>query len=454
MMMTGATLNIDGSFTLRAEKVGADTMLSQIVQMVVDARRSKAPMQKMADVVAGYFVMVVVSIALITFFAWGFLGAERGWVFGLINAVSVLIIACPCVLGLATPMSILIATGRGAAQGILFRDAAAIETLQKVDTLVIDKTGTLTEGKPRLTLILPSEGFTDAEVLRLSASLELGSEHPLASALVSAAKERGLDLQETTDFRAVTGQGVRGRLDGRELILGNAALLRSVGADPALLLAQAETHRRTGASVLFLAIDGRTAGALVAADNLKPTTVQALREIRAAGLHIIMATGDAEATAALTRVGLPDVEARQMAALSGGQFQRVLLARALLSKPQLLILDEPTQGLDQPGEAAFYRLIADVRRETGAAVLMVSHDLHVVMAASDRVICLNGHICCEGTPRVVSNAPEYRALFGLGTQGALALYQHQHDHSHDSDHGHGHDHAHPHSHDHHGHNHA
>ncbi len=295
--VTGATLNIDGSFTLRAEKVGADTMLSQIVQMVVDARRSKAPMQKMADVVAGYFVVVVVSIALITFFAWGFLGAERGWVLGLINAVSVLIIACPCVLGLATPMSILIATGRGATQGILFRDAAAIETLQKVDTLVIDKTGTLTEGKPRLTLILPSAGFTDAEVLRLAASLELSSEHPLASALVNAAKERGLDLRETADFLAVTGQGVRGRLDGRELILGNAALLRSVGADPAPLVAQAEAHRRTGAIVLFLAVDGHTAGALVAADNLKPTTVQALQEIRAAGLRIIMATGDAEATA-------------------------------------------------------------------------------------------------------------------------------------------------------------
>ena len=295
--VTGATLNIDGSFTLRAEKVGADTMLSQIVQMVVDARRSKAPMQKMADVVAGYFVVVVVSIALITFFAWGFLGAERGWVLGLINGVSVLIIACPCVLGLATPMSILIATGRGATQGILFRDAASIETLQKVDTLVIDKTGTLTEGKPRLTLILPSAGFADAEILRLAASLELGSEHPLASALVNAAKERGLDLRETADFRAVTGQGVRGRLDGRELILGNAALLRSVGADPAPLAAQAEAQRRTGASVLFLAVDGRIAGALVAADNLKPTTVQALREIRAAGLHIIMATGDAEATA-------------------------------------------------------------------------------------------------------------------------------------------------------------
>jgi Cu+-exporting ATPase len=295
--VTGATLNIDGSFVLRAEKVGADTMLAQIVQMVVDARRSKAPMQKMADVVAGYFVVVVVVIAILTFFAWGLLGAERGWVYGLVSAVSVLIIACPCVLGLATPMSILIATGRGASQGVLFRDAAAIETLQKVDTLVIDKTGTLTEGKPRLTLTLPADGFTADEVLGLSASLELGSEHPLASALVNAAKERGLALRETADFRAVTGQGVRGRLDGRELVLGNSALLGSVGADASALAAQAEAHRRTGASVLFLAVDGRIAGALVAADNLKPTTIQALKEIRAAGLRVIMATGDADATA-------------------------------------------------------------------------------------------------------------------------------------------------------------
>ena len=294
---TGATLNLDGSFVLRADKVGADTMLAQIVQMVVDARRSKAPMQKMADVVAGYFVVVVVAIAVATFFAWGLLGAERGWVFGLINAVSVLIVACPCVLGLATPMSILIATGRGAAQGVLFRDAAAIETLQKVDTLVIDKTGTLTEGKPRLTLVLPSEGFAADDILRLAASLELGSEHPLASALVGAAKERGLALREADDFRAVTGQGIRGRLDGRELVLGNAALLRSIGTDAGALAHQAETHRRAGASVLFLAVDGRVAGALVAADNLKPTTSQALAEIREAGIRIIMATGDAEATA-------------------------------------------------------------------------------------------------------------------------------------------------------------
>ncbi len=295
--VTGATLNIDGSFVLRAEKVGGDTMLAQIVQMVVDARRSKAPMQKMADAVAGVFVVVVVSIALVTFFAWGLFGPERGWVLGLINGVSVLIIACPCVLGLATPMSILIATGRGATQGILFRDAAAIETLAKVDTLVIDKTGTLTEGKPRLTLTLPAGGFTADEILRLAASLEQGSEHPLASALVNAAKERGLSLGEATEFRAVTGQGIRGRIDGRELVLGNATLLRSVGADPSALESQANTHRRTGASVLFLAVDGQTAGALVAADNLKATTAQALNEIRAAGLRIIMATGDAEATA-------------------------------------------------------------------------------------------------------------------------------------------------------------
>lgn len=185
----------------------------------------------------------------------------------------------------------------------------------------------------------------------------------------------------------------------------------------------------------------------LAIDRSMPMTVRRF-------LSLPARVGNAEASAALARVGLPDLETRQMAALSGGQFQRVLLARALLTRPQLLILDEPTQGLDQPGEAAFYRLIEELRRETGAAILMVSHDLHVVMAASDRVICLNGHICCEGTPRVVSNAPEYRALFGLGTQGALALYQHQHDHSHDHDHGHGHDHAHPHSHPHHDHTHA
>lgn len=295
--VTGATLNVDGSFVYRAEKTGGDTMLAQIVQLVVDARRSKAPMQKLADAVAGYFVVGVVGIALVTCFAWGFLAPERGWAYGLINGVSVLIIACPCVLGLATPMSILVATGRGATQGILFRDATAIETLAKVDTLVIDKTGTLTEGKPRLTRVLTAEGFTEAEVLSVAAALEQGSEHPLASALLRAAKERGLTLDAIEGFQAVTGQGVRGRSAGRALLLGNAALLQAGGVETAGLAARAEAERRAGAIVVFLAVDGRLAGALIAADNLKPTTAQAVREIRAAGLRIIMATGDADATA-------------------------------------------------------------------------------------------------------------------------------------------------------------
>jgi Cu+-exporting ATPase len=218
-------------------------------------------------------------------------------VVGLINAVSVLIIACPCVLGLATPMSVLIATGRGARQGILFRDAAAIETLEKVDTLVVDKTGTLTEGKPRLTDILPSEGFTADALLRLAASLEQGSEHPLAAAIVQAARTRKLALTEASGFRAITGQGVVGNVEGHAVALGNAALLGSLGADASNLTAQAETRRRAGAIVLFISIDGRPAGALVIADHVKPSTPQALADLRAAGIRVVMATGDATATA-------------------------------------------------------------------------------------------------------------------------------------------------------------
>ena len=292
-----ATLNTNGSLVIQAQKVGADTLLAQIVQMVVDARRSKAPMQRFADVVAGYFVVGVVAVAVVTFFAWGLWGTERGWVLGLINAVSVLIIACPCVLGLATPMSVLVATGRGAKHGILFRDAAAIERFAQVDTLVIDKTGTLTEGKPKLTELLPCPGRDRQELLRLAASLEQGSEHPLAHALVQAARSQGLTLTEPREFMAVTGQGVRGRVDGHSLMLGNAGLLAAEGIELGALMDRAEAFRRTGASVLFLAVDGTAAGTLVVADTLKPTTPQALRELRAAGLRILMATGDATATA-------------------------------------------------------------------------------------------------------------------------------------------------------------
>ena len=295
--VVGATLNTQGSLIIRADKVGADTLLAQIVQQVVEARRSKAPLQRLADVVAGYFVVGVVAIAVATFFAWGFFGAERGWVLGLINGVSVLIIACPCVLGLATPMSVLIATGRGAKHGILFRDAAAIESLAQVDTLVIDKTGTLTEGKPQLTAILPRAGRDSSELLRLAASLEQGSEHPLAQALVRAARQQGLTLTEPSGFQAVTGQGITGRVGAYALTLGNAALLSAQGLALGDLSIQAEAHRRAGASVLFLAIDGQPAGALVVADPLKPTTQEALQALRHAGVRILMATGDATTTA-------------------------------------------------------------------------------------------------------------------------------------------------------------
>lgn len=295
--VSGATLNTDGSLVIRAEKIGADTLLAQIIQMVVAARRSKAPMQRLADVVAGYFVIVVVTIAVATFLLWGFLGNERGWLLGLINAVSVLIIACPCVLGLATPMSILVATGRGARAGILFRDAAALETLGKVDTLVIDKTGTLTAGKPRLSAVILTAGQESDPLLQLAASLEQGSEHPLAAALRQTAQARGLRLTEARSFRAITGQGIRGHVSGRDLALGNATLLRSVGADLTELSKLAEPHRRMGASVLFIAIDGQAAGAFVVADTLKPTTAEALSQLRTAGIRVIMATGDATATA-------------------------------------------------------------------------------------------------------------------------------------------------------------
>lgn len=292
-----ATLNTHGSLVIEAHKVGADTLLAQIVQRVVDARRSKAPLQRLADVVAGYFVVGVVACALATFLGWGLLGPDGGWRLGLINAVSVLIVACPCVLGLATPMSVLVATGRGAKHGILFRDAAAIEHFAQVDTLVIDKTGTLTEGKPKLTEILPCVGHDGPELLRLAASLEQGSEHPLAHALVQAARTRGLALTEPSGFLAVSGQGVRGRVGAQILVLGNAGLLAQNGIDPGPLLTQAEGFRQRGASVLFLAVDGQLAGAFVVADTLKPTTREALQALRAAGLRLVMATGDATATA-------------------------------------------------------------------------------------------------------------------------------------------------------------
>ena len=305
----GATLNTSGALVMRSERVGSGTMLAQIVQLVAQAQRSKAPMQRMADVVAGYFVVTVVAIAMLTFFVWGFFGPEPSWVFGLINAVAVLIIACPCALGLATPMSIMVATGRGATQGILFRDAAAIENLRKVDTLVIDKTGTLTEGRPTFDRAVPAPGFDADEVLRLAASLDQGSEHPLAETIVRAARERGMTLDKPENFESASGIGVRGQVAGRQLALGNTALMQQIGVPVDPLMSQAEALRAEGASVMHLASDGQLMGLLAVSDPVKQSTPEALATLKAAGLRIVMATGDGLTTAKAvgTRLGIEEV---------------------------------------------------------------------------------------------------------------------------------------------------
>jgi len=307
--LIGATLNASGALVMRSERVGSATVLSQIVQLVAQAQRSKAPMQRMADQVARYFVVIVVAIAGLTFFSWGLFGPEPRWVFGLINAVAVLIIACPCALGLATPMSIMVATGRGATQGVLFRDAAAIERLRQVDTLIIDKTGTLTEGRPVFDRAVSAAGFVADEVLRLAASLDQGSEHPLAQAIVAAARQRGLVLDKPQSFESSSGIGVHGRVNGLELVLGNTALMQQLGIGVEALLSEAEGLRAEGASVMYLAINGQQAGLLAVADPIKASTPEALSALKQAGLRVIMATGDGWTTARAVgaRLGIDEV---------------------------------------------------------------------------------------------------------------------------------------------------
>jgi len=307
--LIGATLNTKGALIMRAEKVGTQTVLASIVQMVVNAQRSKAPMQRMADQVAGYFVVAVVGIALLTFFVWGIFGPEPSWVYGLINAVAVLIIACPCALGLATPMSIMVATGKAATQGVLFRDAAAIENLRKVDTLIVDKTGTLTEGKPSFDSVVAISGFTEDEVLRLAASLDQGSEHPLAAAIVNAAHEKGLLLERAENFESGTGIGVRGNVAGKSLALGNTALMDQLNITIQSLQVDAEKLRTSGASVMYLAIDGQLAGLLAVSDPIKASTTEALASLKTSGLRVIMATGDGLTTAksVAAKLGIDEV---------------------------------------------------------------------------------------------------------------------------------------------------
>jgi len=307
--LMGATINTTGALIMRSERVGAQTMLAQIVQLVAQAQRSRAPMQSLADHVAGWFVLVVVAVALATFFGWGVFVPGSGWVYGLVNAVAVLIIACPCALGLATPMSIMVATGKAATQGILFRDAAAIERLRTVDTLIVDKTGTLTEGRPAFDRVVPVEGVEADEVLRLAASLDQGSEHPLADAIVRAARVRNLSLDKPGSFESSSGIGVRGKVAGRSLALGNTTLMKELGVTVDPLRAQAEALRAEGASVMHLAVDGALRGLLAVSDPVKASTPEALALLKEADLRIVMATGDGLTTARAVagRLGIDEV---------------------------------------------------------------------------------------------------------------------------------------------------
>jgi Cu+-exporting ATPase len=293
----GATLNGTGALVMRAEKVGADTLLSRIVAMVAEAQRSRAPIQKLADTVSGYFVPIVMVVASATFVVWALFGPEPRMAYALINAVAVLIIACPCALGLATPMSIMVATGRGATMGVLFRNAEAIEVLRTVDTLIVDKTGTLTEGKPRLMSVLPAAGFDERELLRLAASLERASEHPLAAAIVKGAESRGIGPTDVDHFESVTGKGVTGRVDQRNVSVGSRTLMAALGIDARALAEQAERLRGEAQTVMFAGVDGLPAGLLGVADPIKESTPEAIAALHRAGIHVVMLTGDSRTTA-------------------------------------------------------------------------------------------------------------------------------------------------------------
>jgi Cu+-exporting ATPase len=295
--LVGSTVNGTGALIMRAEKVGSETLLARIVAMVAEAQRSRAPIQRLADVVSSYFVPIVIGVAVITFAAWAWFGPEPRLAYALVNAVAVLIIACPCALGLATPMSIMVATGKGASVGVLFKNAEAIERLRKIDTLVVDKTGTLTEGKPTLVSVVAADGSSEEQLLLLAGSLERGSEHPLAAAIVQGARAKQLRLAEATAFQSITGKGVTGRVHGQNVALGNRAMMESLGVDLATASARADALRGEGQTVMMVAIDGRFAGLLGVADPIKASAAEAVQALRADGIHVVMLTGDNAVTA-------------------------------------------------------------------------------------------------------------------------------------------------------------
>jgi P-type Cu+ transporter len=377
--VVGATINGTGALVMRAEKVGAETLLARIVAMVAEAQRSRAPIQKLADVVSGYFVPIVIAIAAITFAVWTVVGPEPRMAHALINAVAVLIIACPCALGLATPMSIMVATGKGAAMGVLFRNAEAIEVLRTVDTLVVDKTGTLTEGKPQLVSVT-AEGFDEPTLLRLAGSLERGSEHPLAAAIVKGALARGATLADAASFESITGKGVRGRVDGRDVALGNRALMDSLGVAAAELAARAETLRADGQTVMFVAVDGQPAGLLGVADPIKESTSAAIRALHEAGVRIVMLTGDSRTTAEAVarKLGLDEVRAEVLPDQKAAEVKRLQAAGRVVAMAGDGINDAPALAQAQVGIAMGTG--TDVAMES-AAVTLVKGDLRGIARA-------------------------------------------------------------------------
>jgi Cu+-exporting ATPase len=347
------TLNQSGGFVMRAEKVGRDTLLSQIVKMVAEAQRSRAPIQRLADQVSGWFVPVVIVAALIAFGAWAWLGPEPRMAFGLVAAVSVLIIACPCALGLATPMSIMVGVGRGAQAGVLIKNAEALERMEKIDTLVVDKTGTLTEGKPKVVAIFAAPGFMENDILRLAASVERASEHPLADAIVRSAKERNLDLGKVEEFDSPTGKGVTGKVDGKTVLLGNSNFLASLGIETQSLTEQGERLRGDGATVINVAVDGRLAGLFAIADPVKASTPDALKALTAEGIKVIMLTGDNKTTAnAIARqLGINDVEAEVLPDQKSAVVSRLQKAGGIVAMAGDGVNDAPALAAAEVGIA-------------------------------------------------------------------------------------------------------
>ena len=378
--VVGATVNGTGSLVMRAERVGSETLLAQIVRLVSQAQRSRAPIQRIADRVSAWFVPTVIAIAVVTFISWAILGPQPRLAYAIVNAVAVLIIACPCALGLATPVAIMVGTGRGARAGVLIKNAEALEILQKVDTLVVDKTGTLTEGKPRVMSVLPADSLEQAELLRLTASLERGSEHPLAGALVRAAEERKLALVAASEFRYLTGRGVTGRVEGREVAAGNERLFAELGIEGASLLARAQSLRREGQTVILIAVDRRAAGVIGIADPIKQSTPQAINELRAAGVRVVMLTGDSRATAEAVarRLGIEEYEAEVLPEKKSEAVRRLQAQGRVVAMAGDGINDAPALAQAEVGIAMGTG--TDVAIESGS-VTLVKGDLRGILRA-------------------------------------------------------------------------